>query len=80
MLPRIGRAVSRHDAAYSYLPASVGAFATPDELVKLLQQTGFVGVRAVPLTFGIVYLYTGRSRLEAGGRETGGVPPTVILS
>ena len=26
VLPRIGRAVSRHDAAYSYLPASVGAF------------------------------------------------------
>ncbi len=24
VLPRIGRAVSRHDAAYSYLPASVG--------------------------------------------------------
>ena len=26
VLPRIGRAVSRHDAAYTYLPASVGAF------------------------------------------------------
>src|SRR5688500_9066356 len=26
VLPRIGRLVSRHDAAYSYLPASVGAF------------------------------------------------------
>ena len=26
VLPRIGRAVSRHDAAYSYLPASVGEF------------------------------------------------------
>ena len=26
VLPRIGRLVSRHQAAYGYLPASVGAF------------------------------------------------------
>jgi demethylmenaquinone methyltransferase/2-methoxy-6-polyprenyl-1,4-benzoquinol methylase len=78
VLPRIGRAVSRHDAAYSYLPASVGAFATPDELVTLLQQTGFVGVRAIPLTFGIVYLYTGcrGEKLEAGGLEA---PPLLYF-
>ena len=30
--------ISRHDAAYGYLPASVGAFASPDEFVKLLRQ------------------------------------------
>ena len=41
VLPRIGRAVSRHNAAYGYLPASVGAFATPDEFVKILRQAGF---------------------------------------
>jgi demethylmenaquinone methyltransferase/2-methoxy-6-polyprenyl-1,4-benzoquinol methylase len=58
VLPRIGRLVSRHDAAYDYLPASVRAFATPDELVKILGQAGFVGARAVPLTLGIVFLYT----------------------
>ena len=34
-----------------------GAFATPDEFVKILRQSGFVDIRAVPLTFGIVYLY-----------------------
>ena len=28
VLPRIGRAISRHDAAYGYLPASIGAFAS----------------------------------------------------
>ena len=33
--------VSRHDAAYGYLPASVGAFASPDEFVKILRQAGF---------------------------------------
>jgi demethylmenaquinone methyltransferase / 2-methoxy-6-polyprenyl-1,4-benzoquinol methylase len=57
VLPRIGKVISKHNAAYGYLPASVGAFATPDEFVKILRQSGFVGISAVPLTFGIVYLY-----------------------
>ena len=60
VLPRIGRLVSRHNAAYGYLPASVGAFAAPDEFVKILRQSGFDEIRAVPLTLGIVYLYTAR--------------------
>ena len=62
ILPRIGRLVSRHEAAYAYLPESVGAFSRPDEFVTILRQHGFVDVDAVPLTFGIVFLYTGRKR------------------
>jgi demethylmenaquinone methyltransferase / 2-methoxy-6-polyprenyl-1,4-benzoquinol methylase len=58
VLPRIGRAVSRHDAAYGYLPASIDAFAAPDELVKILRQSGFETVNAVRLTLGSVCLYT----------------------
>jgi demethylmenaquinone methyltransferase / 2-methoxy-6-polyprenyl-1,4-benzoquinol methylase len=57
VLPLIGRAISGHSAAYSYLPASVGAFPPPHEFVTLLRHSGFTDVRAVPLTFGIVYLY-----------------------
>jgi demethylmenaquinone methyltransferase/2-methoxy-6-polyprenyl-1,4-benzoquinol methylase len=60
VLPRIGRLVSRHHAAYGYLPASVGAFASPDQFVKVLRQSGFIDVSAVPLTMGIVFLYTAR--------------------
>ena len=62
MLPRIGRLVSRHNAAYGYLPASVGAFASPDEFVKILRQADSPTIAAVPLTFGIVYLYTAERR------------------
>ena len=58
VLPFIGRRISGHSAAYSYLPASVGTFPPPAEFVTMLQQAGFSEVRAVPLTFGIVYLYT----------------------
>jgi demethylmenaquinone methyltransferase/2-methoxy-6-polyprenyl-1,4-benzoquinol methylase len=60
ILPAVGRLISKHHAAYGYLPASVGAFATPDEFVNILRNSGFDDVKAVPLTFGIVYLYTAR--------------------
>ena len=59
ILPRIGRAISGHEAAYDYLPASVAAFSSPDEFMKLLRQCGFVDVTAVPLTLGVVFLYVG---------------------
>jgi len=60
LLPRIGRAISRHNAAYGYLPASIGAFTAPEEFVKLLRQAGFVEVEPVRLTFGAVILYAAR--------------------
>ena len=62
VLPFIGRRISGHGGAYSYLPASVGSFPPPSEFVTVLRQAGFADVRAVPLTFGIVYLYTAVKR------------------
>jgi demethylmenaquinone methyltransferase/2-methoxy-6-polyprenyl-1,4-benzoquinol methylase len=62
VLPRVGRSVSRHDSAYAYLPASVGHFPPPDEFARLIEQRGFTNVRPVPLTAGIVYLYTAERR------------------
>ncbi len=56
----IGRAVSRHNAAYGYLPASIGAFETPAEFVKVLRQAGLSDILPIPLTFGSVILYTAR--------------------
>lgn len=57
MLPLVGRLISKHQSAYSYLPASVGTFPPPSQFAKTLSATGFSQVRAVPLTFGIVYLF-----------------------
>jgi demethylmenaquinone methyltransferase/2-methoxy-6-polyprenyl-1,4-benzoquinol methylase len=57
LLPAVGRLVSKHNSAYSYLPASVGAFPPPAEFAEMIARHGFFTVRAVPLTFGIVYLY-----------------------
>ncbi len=58
VLPAFGRLVSRHNSAYSYLPASVGTFPPPQEFAGIIERQGFSNVRAVPLTLGIVYLYT----------------------
>jgi demethylmenaquinone methyltransferase/2-methoxy-6-polyprenyl-1,4-benzoquinol methylase len=57
VLPRIGRGISKHSEAYEYLPASVETFPKPPAFVTLLEHAGFKDVRAVPLSFGIVYLY-----------------------
>jgi len=61
VLPRVGGLISKDAAAYSYLPASVGAFAPPHEFVTILRQAGFQDVNAVPLTWGIVYLYSAQT-------------------
>jgi demethylmenaquinone methyltransferase/2-methoxy-6-polyprenyl-1,4-benzoquinol methylase len=60
VLPLVGRAISGHNAAYSYLPASVGTFGPPSEFVETLRRAGFTDIAADPLTLGIVYLYTAR--------------------
>ena len=60
LLPLVGRVMSGHSVAYSYLPASVGSFPPPPEFMAILRRAGFTDIRADPLTFGIVYLYTAR--------------------
>ena len=62
LLPRVGRLVSGHTAAYSYLPASVGTFPPPAAFVTILEQAGFSSIRADSLTLGVVYLYTATKR------------------
>ena len=57
ILPLIGRMISKHKSAYTYLPASVEAFPSPDEFVQQLRDAGFGTTRAIPLTFGIVYMF-----------------------
>jgi demethylmenaquinone methyltransferase/2-methoxy-6-polyprenyl-1,4-benzoquinol methylase len=57
VLPRLGRLVSKHQSAYSYLPASVGSFPRPAAFAATIAARGFLRIRAVPLSLGIVYLY-----------------------
>ncbi len=59
VLPRIGGAIS-DPAAYSYLPASVEKFPSPEALAALMSRSGFREVRFERWTFGAVALHTAR--------------------
>jgi len=58
VLPRIGSLISGHASAYTYLPASVGSFPEPAQVMASLAATGFSQVKADSLSLGIVYLYS----------------------
>src|SRR5690606_5779931 len=59
VLPRIGRAVSRSDAAYTYLPESVAAFPDGADFLAEMRAAGFSDVAARRLTLGVASLYRG---------------------
>ncbi len=61
VLPRVGRAVSRDEGAYTYLPESVAAFPDGEEMIGIVEESRFTMVRARRLTFGIVTIYYGRA-------------------
>ena len=57
VLPRLGRLISRHREAYSYLPASVELFPSGQAFADLLRRGGFAEVSHRALTAGVVSLY-----------------------
>ena len=60
VLPRIGRLVSHHHDAYSYLPESVQQFPSGAAFAALLGRAGFSDVTPRPLAAGAVWLYVAR--------------------
>ena len=59
ILPVIGRIVSGHKNAYSYLPNSVGGFPRGKAFAFILKEAGFKSVNFKELNFGITTVYTG---------------------
>lgn len=59
ILPVLGKIVSRHSSAYTYLPESVDAFPSGKEFTDVMQNCGFHSVNARPLSGGIATIYTG---------------------
>jgi demethylmenaquinone methyltransferase/2-methoxy-6-polyprenyl-1,4-benzoquinol methylase len=61
IMPRTATWISGdRSGAYRYLPKSVNTFLGRQEMVDLLQNAGFQGVRLQPMTFGIAVVYLGR--------------------
>lgn len=59
VLPLLGRLVSKHGSAYSYLPESVLHFPEPPELARRMEAAGFESVQWRTLTGGIAALHWG---------------------
>jgi demethylmenaquinone methyltransferase/2-methoxy-6-polyprenyl-1,4-benzoquinol methylase len=59
ILPVVGRLVSGHPTAYSYLPESVKTFPPPDELRRKLETAGFRDCGFESLTLGIAVVTWG---------------------
>ena len=60
VLPAIGTLISGVHGPYSYLPASVLRFPSPDEMLERMRAAGFRDVSWTPYTFGIAGLYRGK--------------------
>jgi demethylmenaquinone methyltransferase/2-methoxy-6-polyprenyl-1,4-benzoquinol methylase len=59
ILPRVGKLISKHNSAYSYLPASVGDFYSRREFENLLRECSFVNVRSCEMTGGAATCFVG---------------------
>jgi len=60
VLPAIGRLVCGENGPYNYLPASVGSFPPPQEMLELMRATGYEECAWQPYTFGVAGLYTAK--------------------
>jgi len=57
LLPTIGKAISKHNIAYTYLPKSIGEFPSGQDFLERLNKAGFKDASYKELTFGIVTIY-----------------------
>ena len=57
ILPAIGRLVSKHATAYTYLPESIDQFASPEAFTALLKEVGFDRVERKSQSMGIAHIY-----------------------
>ena len=61
-VPVLGRLISRHPDAYTWLPESVDNFIGPDEVSAQLEANGFVDVQVTRLAFGTVAMHVATRR------------------
>ena len=59
ILPRIGRMISKHTTAYTWLPESTQAFPGPQELARRMERQGFRDVRYELFLGGVTALHVG---------------------
>ena len=60
LLPLLGKIISKHNNAYTYLPDSIRRFPDENEFRGIMKEAGFTDVRTMRLTFGAATIYLGR--------------------
>lgn len=66
ILPVIGGIVSGNKDAYEYLPNSIDRFLTTEQLIRELQEAGFVMEKVVSFSFGVSTLFIARKEGNIG--------------
>jgi demethylmenaquinone methyltransferase/2-methoxy-6-polyprenyl-1,4-benzoquinol methylase len=69
LLPLLGRLFSKHNYAYTYLPASVAQFPPAATFARLMVAAGFERVRYRKLTLGVAVLFIGRKPHNPANHE-----------
>lgn len=59
VLPKVGRLVSKHTTAYSWLPESARHFPGPEQLAMIITEAGFGAVHFRLLTGGVTAMHVG---------------------
>jgi len=62
VMPLIGRAISKHTTAYSWLPESTRVFPSPPELVRRMESQGFESVSFHRFMGGVCAMHVGTRR------------------
>jgi demethylmenaquinone methyltransferase/2-methoxy-6-polyprenyl-1,4-benzoquinol methylase len=57
VLPAIGKLICGQEGPYSYLPASVGNFPPPPQMLEMMRRVGYSDCQWTSYTFGIAGLY-----------------------
>jgi demethylmenaquinone methyltransferase/2-methoxy-6-polyprenyl-1,4-benzoquinol methylase len=70
VLPFLGRLISGHPTAYTYLPRSVASFPVEEVLAARMRSAGFANVRWMSLTLGVAAIHIGECPAAAGRSVT----------
>jgi demethylmenaquinone methyltransferase/2-methoxy-6-polyprenyl-1,4-benzoquinol methylase len=59
IIPVLGTILTGKRSAYQYLSTSVSGFLGPSDVLEIMRGEGLKDLKALPLTFGVAYIYSG---------------------